>query len=66
MLKREVVMMQDESTLRSKYERTNIFIIDSDLWAWAQYQAKLKGKESVSEYIFDLIWRARDKEDVKA
>jgi hypothetical protein len=53
--------MQDETTLRRKYERTNIFIIDPELWAWAQYQAKLKDKESVSEYIFDLIKADKEK-----
>jgi len=38
-----------------KYSRTTVFIIDSDLWNWAQYRAKTLGYESVSEYIFDLI-----------
>jgi len=26
-----------------------------ELWAWAQYRAKTLGKDSVSEYLFDLI-----------
>ena len=56
-------MVEDDNTLRRKYDRTNIFIIDSELWAWAQYQAKLKGKESVSEYIFDLIKAEKEKVD---
>ena len=43
-----------------KYPRTNLFIVDKDLWNWAQYRAKTLGKESVSEYVFDLI-----KEDKK-
>lgn len=38
-----------------KFARTNIFIIDQDLWNWAQYKAKSIGHDSVSEYIFDLI-----------
>ena len=38
-----------------KHKRTNIFIIDEDQWAWAQYRAKTLGYDSVSEYIFDLI-----------
>jgi hypothetical protein len=38
-----------------QYPRTNIFIIDQDLWNWAQYKAKTLGKDSVSEYIFELI-----------
>ena len=41
--------------MQRKYPRTNIFIIDEQLWAWAQYQAKLQGFKSVSEYIFKLI-----------
>lgn len=38
-----------------KHKRTNIFIIDAELWAWAQYRAKLLKYSSVSEYLFDLI-----------
>jgi len=38
-----------------KYNRTTVFIIDFDLWNWAQYRAKILGYASVSEYIFDLI-----------
>jgi len=38
-----------------RYNRTTVFIIDSDLWNWAQYRAKTLGYVSVSEYIFDLI-----------
>jgi len=38
-----------------KYNRTTVFIIDTDLWNWAQYRAKTLGYASVSEYIFDLI-----------
>jgi len=41
--------------MQRKYPRTNIFILDQELWAWAQYQAKLRGFKSVSEYIFKLI-----------
>lgn len=43
-----------------KYSRTNIFILDEELWAWAQYRAKALGKSSVSEYIFDLIQKDRE------
>jgi hypothetical protein len=42
-----------------KYSRTNIFIVDKDLWNWAQYRAKTLGFKSSSEYLFDLI--AKDK-----
>jgi prophage antirepressor-like protein len=45
----------EESKMLRKYERTNIFIIDKELWAWAQYGAKTLGYQSTSEYIFDLI-----------
>jgi prophage antirepressor-like protein len=38
-----------------RYNRTNIFIIDEELWAWAQYRAKTLGYNSASEYLFDLI-----------
>ena len=48
--------------MQRKYARTNIFIMDEDLWAWAQYQAKLKGFKSVSEYIFKLIEAEKEKE----
>jgi len=38
-----------------KYSRTNIFVIDEELWAWAQYRAKTLGYDSASEYLFDLV-----------
>jgi hypothetical protein len=47
-----------------KYSRTNVFILDQELWNWAQYRAKQLGKESVSEYLFDLI--KEDKKKAKA
>lgn len=34
---------------------TNIFVIDREVWAWAQYKAKTLGYQSVSEYVFELI-----------
>lgn len=48
--------------MQRKYARTNIFIIDEELWAWAQYKAKLLNYTSVSEYIFDLIKAAKERE----
>jgi hypothetical protein len=48
-----------------KHKRTNIFIIDQDLWAWAQYRAKTLGYDSASEYIFDLIRLDKEKEVIK-
>lgn len=38
-----------------KHKRTNIFVIDQELWAWAQYRAKTLGYDSVSQYLFKLI-----------
>jgi hypothetical protein len=32
-----------------------VFVLDKELWNWAQYRAKQLGKESVSEYLFGLI-----------
>jgi prophage antirepressor-like protein len=51
----------EESKMLRKYERTNIFIIDKELWAWAQYRAKTLGYQSASEYIFDLIKLDKEK-----
>lgn len=49
--------------VQKKYARTNIFIIDEELWAWAQYKAKLLNYNSVSEYIFDLIKKEKERAD---
>jgi hypothetical protein len=49
--------------VQKKYARTNIFIMDEELWAWSQYKAKLLGYKSVSEYIFDLIRAAKQKKE---
>jgi len=35
--------------------KTNIFIMDKDLWKWAKYKSEILGYTSVSEYIFKLI-----------
>ena len=48
--------------MQHKYPRTNIFIIDEKLWAWAQYKAKLQGFKSVSDYLFELIKAEKEKE----
>ena len=48
--------------VQRKYPRTNIFIINEELWAWAQYKAKLLNLKSVSEYLFKLIKEAKEKE----
>ncbi len=49
--------------LRKKHIRSNIYIIDTELWAWAKYQAEIQGFNTVSEYIFNLI--KKDKESGK-
>lgn len=41
-------------------KRTNLYIIDDELWAWAIYKAKLLSFRSVAEYIFELIRLDRD------
>lgn len=50
-------------SMQRKYQKTNLFIIDENLWKWAKYQASLLGFTSVSEYVFELI--KRDKEKVE-
>ena len=52
-----------ETEMRRAYTRTNIFLLDEELWAWAQYKAKISGYKSVSEYVFELI--KADKEKVQ-
>jgi hypothetical protein len=47
-------------TVIHKHKRTNIFVMNEELWAWAQYRAKTLGYASASEYLFNLI--ALDKE----
>lgn len=49
--------------MRRKYQKTNLFIIDENLWKWAKYRASLLGFNSVSEYVFELI--KKDKESAE-
>lgn len=42
-------------SLIKKYNKTNIFIINEDLWKWAKYKAEVLNLDSVSEYLFRLI-----------
>jgi len=42
-------------SLIEKYSKTNIFVIDKNLWKWAKYRAEVLGFKSVAEYIFQLI-----------
>ena len=48
-----------------KFERTNIFIIDKELWAYAAYRAKVLGYGSTSEYLFELIKLDKEKNILK-
>jgi len=49
--------------MSEKYKKTNLYIVDAGLWQWAKYQAALKGYGSVSEYVFELIKKAKEKEE---
>ena len=46
-------------------ERTNIYITDQELWAWAQYRAKTLDYKITSEYLFALIRLDREKDLLK-
>ncbi len=48
-----------------KQKRTNIYVVDQELWAWAQYRAHLLGYDSVSEYLFDLVKGDKEAYDKK-
>ena len=41
--------------MEKTYSRTNLYLIDKDLWKWAKYRANTLGFNSVSEYLFKLI-----------
>jgi hypothetical protein len=45
--------------MEKKFTRTNIYMLDKDLWNWAQYRARSLGFDSLSEYVFDLIKKDR-------
>jgi dolichyl-phosphate-mannose--protein O-mannosyl transferase len=51
--------------LTEKYTKTNLFIIDENLWKWAKYRAEVLGFDSVAEYIFELIRLDKDKNILK-
>jgi len=48
-----------------KHKRTNIFLVDEELWAWAQYRAKTLDYESTSNYLFDLIRLDKEKDIIR-
>jgi len=51
--------------LAKKHPKTNIFIIDKDLWKWAKYKAEVLGLKSVAEYVFLLIKLDKEKTLIK-
>lgn len=51
--------IDDEMT--RKNPETNLSIIDEDLWNWAKYRSSVLGCKSVSDYIFDLIRRDKQR-----
>lgn len=48
-------------TVIHKYKRTNIFVVDEELWAWAAYRAKTLKFDNASAYLFDLIKLDKEK-----
>ncbi len=46
-------------------DRTNIYVVDKDLWAWAMYRAKTLRYKTTSDYIFDLIKLDKEKSLLK-
>ncbi len=48
-----------------KQNRTNIYVVDDELWAWAQYRAKTLGYDTSSDYLFALIKLDKDKGLIK-
>ncbi len=42
-------------------DRERSVILNDELWNWTQHRAKELGKESVSEYLFDLIKEDKEK-----
>jgi hypothetical protein len=49
----------------SREKRTNLYIVNQELWAWAGYKAKLLGFRSVAEYVFELIRIDKEKNVLK-
>lgn len=52
--------------MRAKYPRTNMFIINEELWSWAKYRANTLGYDSVAEYVFELIKLDKEKNLIEA
>lgn len=50
---------------RKDNPKTNIFIIDQNIWKWAKYRSDVLGYKSVSEYLFQLIKSDKEKLESK-
>jgi hypothetical protein len=48
---------------RKESSKTNIFLIDQNLWKWAKYRSDMLGYRSVSEYLFQLIKNDKEKQE---
>jgi len=55
----------DTMALIGKYSKTNLFIMDENLWTWTKYRAEVLGFKSVAEYIFQLIKLDKEKDLIK-
>jgi lipid A disaccharide synthetase len=57
-------MVTEEMSPREQ-DRTNVYIIDPEAWAWAKYRADTLKYKTTSEYIFALIKADREKNILK-
>lgn len=46
-------------SLEKKYDKTNLYVMDRELWEWAKYKGRTDGL-TISEYIFALIKKAKE------
>ena len=51
--------------MKENYPKTNLYVIDPDLWNWAKSQASKIGFKSVSEYVFNLIYTEKNSEIIR-
>ncbi|MGA2682050.1 MAG: hypothetical protein ABSF44_09655 [Candidatus Bathyarchaeia archaeon] len=49
----------------ARNKRTNLYVLDEKLWAWASYKTKLLSYHSVAEYVFELIRLDKEKDILK-
>ena len=55
------------SGLRNRHKRTNIFLLDEDLWKWAQNKCKQPPYfySSISELVFDFLQLLKNEPDIQ-